>query len=98
MAKYEWYVVTTKHPNRLALMAIQKELCKKYGGLTILKNCEGLWVNHVGNLDTDKVEIWRVLTDKIVLPSEAIRVGEILKTICSQESQLLTINDKPYFV
>lgn len=98
MCKYEWYVVVSKHPNKLALENLQKDLCKKYGGLTILKNCEGLWVNHAGNIDADKVEIWRVLTDKIVLPSEAIKIGEQLKAICQQESQLFTVNDNPYFV
>lgn len=98
MAKYEWYVVTTKKPNVLALENIQKQLCDKFGGLTIIPNCKGLWVNHVGNLDSDKVEIWRVLTNKIVLPSEAIKVGEQLKAICQQESQLFTVNDNPYYV
>ena len=98
MAKYEWYVVTTKNPDKEKLSEIQKELCKRYGGLTVLRNCSGLWVNHSGNIDTDKVEIWRVLTNKIVLPSEAIKVGEQLKAICQQESQLFTVNDNPYYV
>lgn len=98
MAKYEWYVVTTKNPDKEKLSEIQKELCKRYGGLTVLRNCSGLWVNHSGNIDTDKVEIWRVLTDSIVLPSEAIKVGEQLKAICQQESQLFTVNDNPYYV
>ena len=96
--KLEIYVVTTKHPNVLALENIQKQLCDKFGGLTIIPNCSGLWVNHSGNIDTDKVEIWRVLTDSIVLPSEAITIGEKLCHICEQEEQLVTVNDKPYFV
>ena len=57
-----------------------------------------LWVNHSGNIDSDKVEIWRVLTDSIVLPSEAITIGEKLKAICQQESQLFTVNENPYYV
>lgn len=97
-AKYEWYVVTSKNPDKEKLSEIQKELCKKFGGLTILRNCSGLWVNHSGNIDSDKVEIWRVLTDSIVLPSEAITIGEKLKAICQQESQLFTVNENPYYV
>lgn len=96
--KLEIYVVTSKNPDKAKLSEIQRELCKKYGGLTIIRNCSGLWVNHIGNLDSDKVEIWRVLTDKIVLPSEAIAIGEKLKAICEQESQLFTCNDNPYYV
>ena len=97
MAKYEWYVVTTKNPSKEKLSEIQKQLCKKYGGLTIIQNCKGLWLNHVGNIETDKVEIWRVLTNCIVLPSEAIKIGEQLKAITAQDSQLFTCNDVPYF-
>jgi len=98
MAKYEWYVVTTKHPNVLALENIQYELCKKFGGLTIIPNCKGLWINHAGNIDSDKVEIWRCLTDQTVQPSEVIRIGEFLNTICNQQETLITINDIPTLI
>lgn len=96
--KLELYVVLTKNPDKAQLNQIKVRLCEKYGGLTVMGNCHGLWLNHMGNLDSDKVEIWRVITDKIVLPSEAITIGEQLKAICAQESQMLTINDHAYFV
>ena len=97
-AKYEWYVVLSKNPNQSALYEIQKKLCKKYGGLTIIPNCKGLWLNHVGNIESDKVEIWRVVTNSIVLPSEAMAIAEKLCDICGQKEQLFTVNDVPYFV
>lgn len=96
--KLEIYVVTTKHPNVLALENIQKQLCDKFGGLTIIPNCKGLWKNDVGNLESDKVEIWRCLTTQVVLPSEAIRIGELLNTICDQQETLITVNDVPYLI
>ncbi len=91
-------MVTTKHPNVLALEEIQRELCEKFGGLTIIPNCKGIWKNHAGNLESDKVEIYRCVTNEIVLPSEAIRIGEFINTICNQQETLVTVNTVPYLI
>ena len=99
MAKYEIYVCLTEKPNIDELNKIGLRLCEKYGGLTIIPNCRGLWINdNTKQIESDKVEIWRLLTDKVILPSEIIELGEQLKRICKQKLQLITCNDVAYFV
>ena len=98
MATYEIYVVTTCRPDKGKLSEIKQKLCAEFGGLTIIKNCSGLWVNNKGTIESDKVEIWRIVTDKIVLPRTILDIGEKLKVICGQKSQLVTTNGFPYYI
>jgi len=91
------YVVTTENPDKTKLDAVKVELCGQFGGLTVINNCEGLWIDN-GKLFLDNVQIWVIVTNGIVKPQDAIRYGEQLKNICHQKSQLLTINGTAYFV
>ena len=82
--------------NLKQLEELKRGLCEKYGGLTIIKNCEGLWLNE-GKLYVDEVEIWRILSHN--LNTELIKnVAQKLKAICKQKSQLYTIDDVAYFI
>jgi hypothetical protein len=103
--KIELYVVTSELygkdkvetlSNLKQLEELKRGLCEKYGGLTVIKNCEGLWLNE-GKLYVDKVEIWRIFTDDLdVALIKAFAIS--LKVICKQQSQLYTIDDKAFFV
>jgi hypothetical protein len=103
MAKYEIYVVTTEIEGmeginaRNQLNQLKVELSNKFGGYTIFHNCEGGWTDN-GQLCVDKVEVWRILTDEIVTAKEIMKFAETIKTITKQKSQLVTVNDKQYFI
>jgi hypothetical protein len=98
MAKIEIYVVTTLNPSERQLTAIKESIAEKYGGLSIIRNVEGLWFNpKTQKLDTDKVEIWRIVTNDI----DAKFINDVafsLKIVCGQTCQLYTIDDKPFFL
>lgn len=96
MAKIEIYVVTTLNPDKSLIEEAKTRICEKFGGLTIISNCEGLWLDS-GKICADKVEIWRIVTNDI----DAQFVNNIatsLREICGQKSQFYTIDDKPFFI
>lgn len=106
MCKIEIYCVTTevyRSVNKLATLSklaeleeLKKDLSAKYGGLTIFRNVEGLWLDN-GQLYVDRVEVWRILTSD--LDAKYIdNVAQKLKAICEQKSQLYTINDEAHFI
>lgn len=96
MAKIEIYVVTTLNPKIETLNEYKKALCKKFGGLTIIPNCSGLWINAHGEVENDEVEIWQILTHDI--DAKFINdISEQIRISCGQKTQLYTMDDKPFF-
>jgi hypothetical protein len=102
MARYEIYVVTSqlsKTEPTEELEELKGKLCEKYGGLTVIPNCTGYWLNDNKILEYDNVEIWVIFTNSSVITAkEFIEYGEQLKQICNQKSQMITVNGNPYFV
>lgn len=99
MVKIEIYVVTTPNNDKakLELEQLKVELCNEFGGLTVVPNCTGYWQNN-GKLDYDDVEIWTILSATVITASAILKYAERLKVLCSQKSQLFTVNNFPYFV
>jgi hypothetical protein len=97
MAKYELYVVTTKNPDPSELESLKVQLSEKFGGLTVIDNAKGYWLNN-GELVKDKTEIWIILSSTVSPPSYFIDFGEKLKALCKQKVQLVVVNGQPYYV
>jgi hypothetical protein len=82
---------------KMALVLVQKELSLEYGGLTIIPNCSGLWVNDKNEFETDNVEIWEVVSNHLNL-TFITKIALQLKRICTQKTQMFTVNGKPYYL
>ena len=46
------------------LLKLQTDLIKLFGGLTELKNAVGYWINDKGLIESDKISVWLIYTDK----------------------------------
>jgi hypothetical protein len=79
------------------LEQLKVELCKKFGGLTVIDNCEGYWTDN-GQLIKDDVQIWRILSTDVITPKDIMPYAERLKSVCKQKVQLFTVADMPYYV
>jgi hypothetical protein len=95
--KIEIYVVTTENPDKTKLDAVKVELCGKFNGLTVIKDCDGLWLDN-GKLTQDNVQIWTIVSSTVITAGEIMEYAEKLKAICHQKVQLVTVNGQPYFV
>lgn len=101
MVEIKIYVVTTnlsKTEPTPELEQLKGQLCNAFGGLTVINNCEGYWLNNNKILEYDNVQIWEILSSTVVSPQQIMKYGEDIKRITSQKSQLITINGHPYFV
>jgi hypothetical protein len=107
MTHIKIYVVKTELKNLSNLEVIQTELLNEFGGLTIIKNCVGLWVDSstVKTLGykaicKDKTDIWEIYTNRTLKSSlESVQpIALKLKVLCKQISQLFVINNKAYFL
>jgi len=99
MVRIELYVVTTlvNDKAKLELEQLKVELCREFGGLTVVPNCKGYWLTNE-ELDYDDTEIWIILSATVITSSTIMKYAERLKSICSQKVQLFTANNTPYFV
>lgn len=97
MVEIKIYVVTTENPNKTKLDSVKVQLCGAFGGLTVINNCEGLWLDN-GKLYVDNVQIWIIESSTVVSPEQILKYGEDLKQICNQKSQMISINGHPYFI
>jgi hypothetical protein len=95
--RIELYVVTTENPDVEQLEQVKVQLSKEFGGLTVVPNCKGYWVDNE-KLYVDCTEIWIILSSTVITPSSIMKYAEQLKKICSQKSQLFSVNNQPYFV
>jgi hypothetical protein len=82
---------------KMALVLVQKELSLEYGGLTIIPNCSGLWVNDKNEFETDNVEIWEVVSHNLDI-NFILKIAQELKQICTQKCQFFTINGNPFYL
>ncbi len=109
MVKIELYVVTTENPDAQQLEQLKVELCKEFGGLTVIPNCEGYWLDDPRRfqdgkfgvkpkMEKDSVQIWVILSSTVITSSVIMKYIERLKQICSQKVQLFVVNGMPYFV
>ena len=100
--KIEIFVVTTELKEKLCslnkLEELKVELCKEFGGLTVIPNCKGYWMDN-DKLINDDVEIWTIYTN-----SEYGVYGKInayslqIKAICNQKTQLFALDGHVYFI
>ena len=92
--RIEIFVVKTLNPNQNRLDKIKDALIRVFGGLTIIPNCEGLWLNEKGIICHDKVEIWLIYTDfkeQTIMKALEPYLTRI-KAITKQTSQAYTLN------
>ena len=93
--RIEIFVVKTLNPNQNRLDKIKDALIRVFGGLTIIPNCEGLWLNEKGIICHDKVEIWLIYTDfkeQTIMKALEPYLTRI-KAITKQTSQAYTLNE-----
>jgi|SRR5208337_1993937 len=95
--RVELYVVTTNNPDKAKLEEIKAKLCDVFGGLTVIPNCEGYWMDGT-KMVTDETQIWVILSSTVITTKDILPFAEQLKLICQQKSQLFTVNGTPYFI
>jgi hypothetical protein len=80
------------------LINVRNLLIKAFGGLTVIPNANGFWINKSGLIEGDSVEIWLIYTDiedsKLVIRGFAKQI----KKITAQDSQAFGIDGKLFFV
>jgi len=105
------YVVKTEIDKDISLNVnlpfLKIELLNEFGGLTIIKDCVGLWVDS-STVSTkgfkyickDKVDIWEIYTDRSVKSIlETLKpIALKIKLETKQTCQLFVINNKAYFL
>jgi hypothetical protein len=77
------------------LAELKQQLIKLFDGLTEIKNCAGYWVNNKGLIESDKISLWLIYTDKDEY-SLIFQLREILseiKALTMQKTQVYTINN-----
>ena len=100
MTEIKIYVVTSelKHDyERDCLTQLKIELLSKFNGLTVIKNCEGLWLDENKKIITDTVDIWQIVTHEYNL-NYLWEVNEKLRRVCKQTAQLFTVDGHPFHV
>ena len=75
---------------------LYKQLLKQFLGFTIIENNKGFYQEH-NKIFIDNIEIIEILTTKN-LNKQIFRIAKQIKTDFKQNSVLLTINTKPYFI
>jgi len=108
--KVEIFVVRSEKEDKWLLEMAKELLIEAFGGLTIIPNCKGFWLEDTQPNQTiktkkpkiceDSVEIWLIYTDspKHYAEYNAKRLSAMIKEATVQKSQLYVINDKPYFI
>jgi hypothetical protein len=108
--KIEIFMVKTLNPSQKELDRQKEALIKLFGGLTIIPNCEGFWLEkpkkiwnkqeqlktEKGTIWHDKVEIWQIYAVNDI-SNLAERLSDILgkiKRLTKQKEQVYAINDQ----
>jgi len=100
MVEIKIYVVTTDLKHNYEFDVVNKlkiELISKFGGLTVIKNAEGLWLDADKNIIVDTTDIWQIVTTDYNA-NYLWEVNEKLRRVCKQTAQLFTVDGNPYFV
>jgi len=62
--RIEIFVVKTAKPDFYELQEAKRSLIKLFGGITVIPNCLGYWLNpQNGKIERDLVEIWLIYAD-----------------------------------
>ena len=108
--RIEIFVVLSAKPNKPELEIAKRALIRLFGGLTIIPNCKGFWLNKNGKIEKDLVEIWLVYADFPQIKEEADRIHveskmqaltkvlSLIKQATHQKSQAYALNNKIYFI
>jgi hypothetical protein len=83
--------------SELLLKSEKTFLTKLFSGLTVISNLNGDWINDLGLIDSDSVEIWRICSNKAGLELKQqinllMASAHNIKMITSQKCQMLTID------
>lgn len=100
MAKDLTYMTYEEKTAIEQLEEIKLKLIEEYGGLTVIPNCIGYWLDQNRKLETDKVEIWIILKKTEDLENEFAIIEDYakkIKLITKQKSQLFQINENPFY-
>jgi hypothetical protein len=80
------------------LIDIQNKIAKKFGGLSIIPNVKGLWIDNTSGICEDSNEIWLIYAHH----KESVAIIEAfakqIKKITYQQSQAFGIDGKLYLV
>ena len=109
--RIEIFVVKTAKPDFYELQEAKRSLIKLFGGITIIPNCEGYWLNpQTGVIERDLVELWLVYADLPEPKEEAdrihvesklntlMRILSLIKKATHQKSQAYAINNQIHFI
>jgi len=109
--RIEIFVVKTAKPDFYELQEAKRSLIKLFGGITVIPNCLGYWLNpQNGKIERDLVEIWLIYADFPEIKEEAdrihvesqmqtlMRILSLIKKATHQKSQAYALNDKIYFI
>ena len=98
--KIEIFVVRSDNEDLKRIEFAKKHLVELFGGLTVIPNCSGVWINEIDEAITDKVEIWQIYT-RSFNPSEEKGLKWYMLYIrdaTKQTKQLYALNEIPYFI
>lgn len=80
------------------LINVRNLLIKAFGGLTVIQNAIGFWINESGAIETDNAEMWLIYTNLKNTKSIIEAFAKQIKKITAQDSQAFGINTCLYFV
>jgi hypothetical protein len=96
--RIEIFVVKTLNPDQNRLDKLKEALIRLFGGLTIIPNCEGFFLDkntQFGTIWHDKTEIWQIYTDfkeKTVIKALEPYLARI-KNATRQTTQAYALNE-----
>lgn len=100
MAEIKIFCVTTAISHdyeRDCLKQLKTMFCSKFGGLTVIKDCEGLWLNSDNEIETDSTDIWLIEANNPEMKF-LWNLCDKLRRVTKQSSQLFTIDGLSFFV
>jgi len=108
--RIEIFVVRSEKENKDNLGIAKGALIRLFGGLTIIPNCVGYWLNENKEIEADSVEIWLIYADFPEADTESnaifkrttmntfLTILELIKEATRQKSQAYALNNKIYFI
>ena len=101
MTEIKIFCVTTdiKHDyQRDCVKQLKTQLIKEFGGLTVIKDTEGLWLDEKNEIVTDSTDIWLIITNKEFLLNGLWELSEKLRKVTNQSVQFFSVDGLPFYV
>lgn len=101
MTEIKIFCVTTdiKHDyQRDCVNQLQKELLTEFGGMTVIENTKGLWLDENKQIVTDTTDIWLIITNKQTDLRTLWELNEKLRKVTNQSVQFFSVDGLPFYV